>query len=218
MDKIDINEIIKAAAGSLDLSNFKGDVVMYKHVEKEMNVAEGGIGEQHIHHHYAKEQDNADASTGAIADAPSTSYDAVTNCDAIPADCTEAVKKVVVPTFTIEGGVVLNSATQIAKAAKQIDLSSNSQVAMLMAIGMEVNAVRPGCSCPDFVRALIGMRVIAYTDSKAIDTMAGGISKKLYGYKKGDKEYPPLSSNHQRWNTNDQPIGKRLFETMRTQA
>lgn len=150
--------------------------------------------------------------------APSTPTDAVTNCDAIPADCIEAVKKVIVPTFTIEGGVVLNSATQIAKAAKQIDLGSNSQVAMLMAIGMEVNAVRPGCTCPDFVRALIGMRVIAYTNSKAIDTMAGGISKKLYGYKKGDKEYPPLSSNHQRWSTNDQPIGIRLFDAMRTQA
>lgn len=150
--------------------------------------------------------------------APSTPTDAVTNCDAIPADCVEAVKKVIVPTFTIEGGVVLNSATQIAKAAKQIDLGSNSQVAMLMAIGMEVNAVRPGCTCPDFVRALIGMRVIAYTDTKAIDTMAGGISKKLYGYKKGDKEYPPLSSNHQRWSTNDQPIGIRLYETMRTQV
>lgn len=148
----------------------------------------------------------------------STPTDAVTNCDAIPADCVEAVKKVIVPTFTIEGGVVLNSATQIAKAAKQIDLGSNSQVAMLMAIGMEVNAVRPGCTCPDFVRALIGMRVIAYTNSKAIDTMAGGISKKLYGYKKGEKEYPPLSSNHQRWSTNDQPIGIRLFDAMKTQV
>lgn len=55
MDKININEIIKAAAGALDLSNFKGDVVMFKHVEREMNVAESGIGEQHIHHHYAKD-------------------------------------------------------------------------------------------------------------------------------------------------------------------
>ena len=144
--------------------------------------------------------------------------DGVTNRDAIPADCVEAVKKVIVPTFTIEGGVVLNSATQIAKAAKQIDLGSNSQVAMLMAIGMEVNAVRPGCTCPDFVRALIGMRVIAYTNNKAIDTMAGGISKKLYGYKKGEKEYPPLSGNHQRWSTNDQPIGIRLFDAMRSQG
>lgn len=149
---------------------------------------------------------------------PLTPTDAVTNCDAIPADCVEALKKVIVPTFTIEGGVVLNSATQIAKAAKQIDLGSNSQVAMLMAIGMEVNAVRPGCTCPDFVRALIGMRVIAYTNNKAIDTMAGGISKKLYGYKKGEKEYPPLSSNHQRWSTNDQPIGIRLFDAMKTQV
>lgn len=65
MDKIDINEIIKAAAGALDLSNFKGDVVMYKHVEKEMNVAEGGIGEQHIHHHYAKDKNDEASNVGA---------------------------------------------------------------------------------------------------------------------------------------------------------
>lgn len=212
MDKIDINEIIKAAAGALDLSKFKGDVVMYKHVEKEMNVAEGGIGEQHIHYHYEKEKE------GGTETPSSSSTDDVTNRDAIPSDCIEAVKKVIVPTFKLPNGVVLNSETQIAKAAKQIDLTSNSQVAMLMAISMEVNAVRPGCNCPDFVRALIGMRVITYTDSKAIDTMAGGISKKLYGYKKGDKEYPPLSGNHQRWNTNDQPIGTRLYEAMRSQA
>lgn len=212
MDKIDINEIIKATAGALDLSNFKGDVVMYKHVEKEMNVAEGGIGEQHIHLHYDKEQE------GGIDTSSPTSTDAVTNCDAIPIDCTEAMKKVIVHTFTIEGGVVLNSATQIAKAAKQIDLSSNSQVAMLMAISMEVNAVRSGCTCPDFVRALIGMRVIAYTNNRAIATMASGMTKKLNGYTKGDKKYPPLSGNHLWWNTSDQPIGTKLYDAIRSQV
>ena len=207
---IDIKELIKIATENLNLKDFKGDVVAVKVVENEFStIEEGGIGVQHIHY-------GADGMVSKTEQSGST--DAVTNCDAIPADCVEAVKKVIVPTFTIEGGVVLNSATQIAKAAKQIDLGSNSQVAMLMAIGMEVNAVRPGCTCPDFARALIGMRVIAYTDTKAIDTMAGGISKKLYGYKKGDKEYPPLSSYHQRWSTNDQPIGIRLYETMKTQV
>lgn len=212
MDKIDINEIIKAAAGALDLSNFKGDVVMFKHVDKEMNVAEGGIGEQHIHYHYEKEKE------GGTETPSSSSTDDVTNRDTIPSDCIEAVKKVIVPTFTLTNGVVLNSATQIVKAAKQIDLSSNSQVAMLMAIGMEVNAVRSSCSCPDFVRALIGVRVIAYTDNKAIDTMADGMTKKLNGYTRGDKVYPPLPGNHLRWNTNDQTIGTRLYDAMRSQA
>ena len=50
MENKDINEIIRSAAGALDLSKFSGDIVMYKHVEKEVNVAEGGIGEQHIHY------------------------------------------------------------------------------------------------------------------------------------------------------------------------
>lgn len=148
----------------------------------------------------------------------SSSTDDVTNRDAIPSDCMEAVKKVIAPTFNLPNGMVMNSAAQIVKAAKLIDLSSNSQVAMLMAIGMEVNAVRSSCSCPDFVRALIGMRLIAYTDNKAIDTMADGMTKKLNGYTKGYKKYPPLPGNHQRWNTNDQSIGTRLYDAMKSQA
>ena len=50
MDKTDINEIMKAAIGALDMSNFKGDVVMYKHVETEMHIAEGGIGVQNVYY------------------------------------------------------------------------------------------------------------------------------------------------------------------------
>ena len=52
MDKIDINEIIKAAAGALDLSNFKGDVVMFKHVDKEMNVLVAMVVP--INHHWTQ--------------------------------------------------------------------------------------------------------------------------------------------------------------------
>jgi len=146
-----------------------------------------------------------------------SSTDDVTNRDTIiPADCTAAIGKVLVPTYTVNS-VVMNSMQQLIKAAAQIDLTSNSEVAMLMAVGQEVNAVRPGVSCPDFVRALIGMGVIPYTD-KVVETMAGGMTKKLNGYKKGDTKYPPLPANHLRWNSNDLPIGIRLYDAMKTQG
>lgn len=41
MNQNSIEEIIKAAMGSLNLKDFKGDIVAYKHVETEWNVAEG---------------------------------------------------------------------------------------------------------------------------------------------------------------------------------
>ena len=47
---IDIEKLAKEAAGGLDLSNFKGDVVAFKYVENEIgNVAEGGVGVQKIY-------------------------------------------------------------------------------------------------------------------------------------------------------------------------
>lgn len=216
MDKKDISEMIKAAAEALDLKNFKGDIVMYKHVEKEMNVAEGGIGEKHIHHHYAKEQEGE--KTLDAEQQNEGNEDGVTNCDAIPDDCKEAVRKVIVPTFTLEGGVVLNSAQQIEKASKQIDLTSNVEVAMLMSVCIEVKAVIPAVTCTDFVRALIGMRIIAFTDAKAISRMAGGMTKKLNGSTRNGKKNPPLPQNHRQWPSDIRPIGDRLFETMRSQT
>ena len=144
--------------------------------------------------------------------------DGVTNCDAIPDDCKEAVRKVIVPTFTLEGGVVLNSAQQIEKASKQIDLTSNVEVAMLMSVCIEVKAVIPAATCTDFVRALIGMRVVAFTDAKAISRMAGGMTKKLNGSTRNGKINPPLPHNHRQWPSDIRPIGDRLFETMRSQT
>ena len=48
---IDIEKLIKAAAGGLDLSNFKGDVVGFKYVENEIGtVAEGATGVQKIYY------------------------------------------------------------------------------------------------------------------------------------------------------------------------
>lgn len=54
---IDIKELIKAAAESLDLKDFKGDVVGVKVVENEIgNVEAGGIGVQKV---YGKDVQNS---------------------------------------------------------------------------------------------------------------------------------------------------------------
>lgn len=71
-------------------------------------------------------------------------------------------------TFTLPNGVVMNSRKQIVKAASVIDLTTNVQVALLMAISIEVKAIRPGTKCIDFVRALIGIGVLKYSDEKAV--------------------------------------------------
>ena len=207
MDKTDINELIKAAASALDLSHFKGDVVMYKHVEKEINIAAGGIGEQHIH--YGTDGGHTAAKPSAPTEETEEEDTPGCNNDRIPADCEAAVGKVLVPTFTINK-VELSSRQQLVKAAAQVNTASNSEVAMLMAVAQEVNAVRPGVSCRDFVRALIGMGVIAFTDIQAIDRMADGMTKKLNGYSRGDKQYPPLPAHHLRWKSDDQSIGRKI--------
>lgn len=41
MNQQNIENIIKAAMGALNLKDFKGDIVAYKHVETQWNVAEG---------------------------------------------------------------------------------------------------------------------------------------------------------------------------------
>lgn len=134
----------------------------------------------------------------------------------IPQDCLAAVAKVVTPTITIDGGVVLRSQAQIRKAAAMIDLTSNAKVAMLMNIGIEVGTVKPNTSCPDFVRALIGMGIIAFTDNDAIGRMADGMSKKRNGYTRADKKYPPLPANHLRWSSEDHDIGRTLYDAMKS--
>lgn len=78
----------------------------------------------------------------------------------------------------------MNSRKQIVKAASVIDLTTNVQVALLMAIGTEVGAIRPGMRCIDLIRALIGIGVLKYSDEKAIKNMADGMNKKMHGCQK----------------------------------
>ena len=135
----------------------------------------------------------------------------------IPDDCRDAINKVMKPTFTLPNKAVMISRNQIVKAAYVIDLTTNVQVAMLMAIGMEVKAIRPGVKCIDFIRALIGIGVLKYSDEKAIKNMADGMNKKLHGGKQKGKTVPPLPPKHLQWKETDRNIGEDIFKAMTTE-
>ena len=135
----------------------------------------------------------------------------------IPDDCRDAINKVMKPTFTLPNKVVKISRNQIVKAAYVIDLTANVQVAMLMAISIDVEAIRSGTKCIDFIRALIGIGVLKYSDDKAIKNMSDGMNKKLKTLKR-NKEH--VSSNHPDyllWKDKDKEIGKEIYKAMTTE-
>lgn len=135
----------------------------------------------------------------------------------IPQNCTEAIVKVMKPTFTLTNKVVMNSRKQIVKAASVIDLTTNVQVALLMAVAMEVKAIRPGTKCIDFIRALIGIGVLKYGDDEAIENMSDGMNRKLHGTKKKDKKTPSLPPKHIQWKETDKTIGDDIYKAMTTE-
>lgn len=105
---------------------------------------------------------------------------------------------------------------QVRKAAGLIKVESNTQIALLMAICFEVGAIRSGTSCTDFVRALAGLGVLPFTTEKEVDKMADGVSKKLYGYRKGTTQYPPLPVGHDKWPAKDRNTGDTIYKAMVT--
>lgn len=135
----------------------------------------------------------------------------------IPDDCRDAINKVMTPSFTLPNKVVKISRNQIEKAAYVIDLTANVQVAMLMAISIDVEAIRSGTKSIDFIRALIGIGVLKYSDDKAIKNMSDGMNKKLKTLKR-NKEH--VSSNHPDyllWKDKDKEIGKEIYKAMTTE-
>lgn len=135
----------------------------------------------------------------------------------IPDDCRDAINKVMTPSFTLPNKVVKISRNQIEKAAYVIDLTANVQVAMLMAISIDVEAIRSGTKSIDFIRALIGIGVLKYSDDKAIKNMSDGMNKKLKTLKR-NKEH--VSSNHPDyllWKDKDKEIGKKIYKAMTTE-
>ena len=147
----------------------------------------------------------------------SEQQNAVSDEVCIPDDCRDAINKVMTPSFTLPNKVVKISRNQIVKAAYVIDLTANVQVAMLMAISIDVEAIRSGTKCIDFIRALIGIGVLKYSDDKAIKNMSDGMNKKLKTLKR-NKEH--VSSNHPDyllWKDKDKEIGKEIYKAMTTE-
>lgn len=134
----------------------------------------------------------------------------------IPQNCKEAINNVFTDTFKFsDKKVELNSRIQIAKAAHLINLKRNYEVAILMYIPMEINAILPGVRCIDFIRALIGIGVVKYSDDNAIITMSNGMSKKMKRLKE-----EKVSSNHADyllWKNKDKKIGEKIYKAMTTE-
>ena len=136
----------------------------------------------------------------------------------IPQICKEAVNKVIKPTFTLPNKIVLNSRNQIAKAASEINFTVNVEVAILMAISMEVNAIRPGVKCIDFIRALIGIGVLKYSDDKAIKRMSDGMNKKLKELKRNREKVSSNHADYLLWKKNDKEIGEKTYKAITTEG
>lgn len=133
----------------------------------------------------------------------------------IPQDCRDAARDVFTDSFTVQpSGTVLNSRTQVCKAAGVVKLNSGSQLAMLKAIGVELKAVRTGVSRTDFVKALIGLRLIPFTDEDTIDRLAQGMAKKENG--RGDKN-APLDPDHRKWSVANRKTGDIIYGSMKSQ-
>lgn len=135
----------------------------------------------------------------------------------IPQKCKEAINKVMMPTFTLPNKVVMISRNQIVKAAALINLKRNYEVAILMSISMEVNAIRPGVRCIDFIRALIGVGVLKYSDDDAIRTMSNGMNKKLNDLKNNKEKVSSNHADYLLWKGDDKTIGEKIFKAMTTE-
>lgn len=136
----------------------------------------------------------------------------------IPQNCKKAINNVFTDIFTFsDKKVVLISRVQIVKAAKMIDVTTNVQVAMLMAIGMEVKAIRPGVKCIDFIRALIGIGVLKYSDDSAITRMSNGMNKKLKDLNNNKEKVSSNHADYLLWKDDDKSIGDDIFKAMTTE-
>lgn len=135
----------------------------------------------------------------------------------IPQNCTEAIVKVINPTFTLTNKAVMNSRKQIVKAASVINLTANVQVAMLMAISIDVEAIRSGTKCIDFIRALIGIGVLKYSDDKAIENMSDGMNKKLRTWERNKEHVSSNLPDYLLWKNKDKKIGEKIYKAMTTE-
>lgn len=98
-----------------------------------------------------------------------------------------------------------------------IDVEANVQVAMLMAIGLEVKAIRPGVKCINFIRALIGIGVLKYSDDRAITRMSNGMNKKLKDLNNNKEKVSSNHADYLLWKDDDKSIGEDIFKAMTTE-
>ena len=71
MNTEELNEIIKTAVSNLDLSKFKGDIVLHKEVKTQIgNIEPGGIGEQNNYYYGTQPTDQTNPTTEEPTEEP----------------------------------------------------------------------------------------------------------------------------------------------------
>ena len=102
----------------------------------------------------------------------------------IPQECLDAVKKVVTESFRVADWYgEINSQGALRSTARQLDMESPTDVGLFMLIAKEVGAVRGNCTTIDFVRAMIGMKLIAYTGQGQVKTITNSANKQISALK-----------------------------------
>ena len=131
--------------------------------------------------------------------------------EVIPTECAKAIDRVLTNQFwakppkAMSGKQQFNSRVAIRNAAAVIDLGSGAAIALLMAVGSGLGAVKPGAEPTAFVRALIGLGLVRYGDEKAIRRLANGVAIKA----------KTLVPEYSKWSiAKDRETGERIHEAM----
>ncbi len=129
----------------------------------------------------------------------------------IPTECAKAIDRVLTNQFwakppkAMSGKQQFNSRVAIRNAAAVIDLGSGAAIALLMAVGSGLGAVKPGAEPTAFVRALIGLGLVRYGDEKAVRRLANGVAIKA----------KTLVPEYSKWGiAKDRETGERIHEAM----
>ena len=132
----------------------------------------------------------------------------------IPQDCRDAVDKVLTREFLAKPPKAqsvsqrFNSRQAIIRASAVINLGKKAEIAKLMAVGKELGAVMSSAFPTNFVRALIGLGIIAYTNEEEFGRITDGVGRKL----------KTLGTKYREWSSDrDRETAKSIHEAMTRQ-
>lgn len=109
---------------------------------------------------------------------------------------TNIISKVMVDKKTLTNGVIIYPQTLLKKAAEIIDITSPTQVAILMETALRNEIIRKTTTPTQFLKALIELRIVNVIDDKTVRSRSTQIGNKI----------KLLPQNHLLWKTADQKL------------